>query len=113
MNITNEYAKDYSESGFWKKVTKYAAKAGKELITKALQLYYALQSPNTPVWAKTTIIGALGYFISPIDLIPDIVPVVGYTDDLGVLTAALFTVSSYIDDDMKKRAETKVKEWFS
>ena len=51
-------------------------KAGKEVIEKALILYYCLQDDDTPAWAKTTIIGALGYFISPIDAIPDLVPVV-------------------------------------
>jgi uncharacterized membrane protein YkvA (DUF1232 family) len=55
---------------------------GREVIEKALWLYYAAQQPNTPLWAKTAIYGALGYFISPIDAIPDITPVIGYADDL-------------------------------
>jgi len=106
------YAKDYSENSFWEKVKSFALVAGKEVIERALQLYYAMQAPATPVWAKTVIIAALGYFISPVDAIPDIIPVVGYADDLGVLVAAFATVATYITDDIKAKAEDKLKEWF-
>lgn len=106
------FGKDYSEDSFWGKIKKYAKGAGVEVIEKALQFYYALQNSNTPAWAKTVIIGALGYFISPIDAIPDITPVVGYVDDLGVLTAAVATVATYITEDIKAKATAKLKEWF-
>lgn len=77
-----------------------------------MQLYYALDNPETPAWAKTAIYGALAYFISPIDAIPDIIPVVGYSDDLGVLVAAVGTVSMYITKEVKKKAKKKASEWF-
>ena len=76
-----QYEKKYTEDSFWDKVVKFAKTAGREVIEKALWLYYAAQQPNTPLWAKTAIYGALGYFISPIDAIPDITPVIGYADD--------------------------------
>lgn len=85
---------------------------GKEVIEKALQLYYAMQAPNTPTWAKAVIIAALGYFISPIDAIPDVVPFVGFADDLGVLVAALAAVATYITDEVKNKADAKLDEWF-
>ncbi len=109
---TSKYKKDFSESSFWKKVGKFAAKAGIQVIYNALKLYYALQSPNTPAWAKTVIIGALGYFIAPIDLIPDITPGIGFVDDAGVLAAALMTVALYITPEIKRQAKEKLKEWF-
>ena len=65
-----------------------------------------------PVWAKTAIYGALGYFISPIDAIPDITPVIGYADDLAVLAAAVATVATYITADVKQRAAEKLRGWF-
>ena len=80
---------EYSDEGFWAKVASFAKAAGKELIEKALWLYYAAQDPATPAWAKGIVYGALGYFILPIDAIPDVTPVIGYTDDLGVLAAAV------------------------
>lgn len=109
---SSAYEKDYSENSFWEKITNFAKTAGKELIEKALQLYYAAQDPNTPTWAKATIYGALGYFISPIDVIPDVIPVFGFTDDLGILVAALATVSAYITDDVKQKASDKLENWF-
>ena len=91
---------------------KFAKKAGVKIVYKALQLYYALKSPITPAWAKTVIIGALGYFISPIDLFPDIIPVVGWTDDLVSLAIALMTVRLYITPEMKSKAKDQLKNWF-
>lgn len=82
------------------------------MVEKALWLYYAAQSPDTPRWARTAIYGALGYFIFPLDAIPDFAAVVGYTDDLGVLAAALATVSLYITDDIKDRTRQTMGKWF-
>lgn len=108
----NEFSKEYSEENFWNKVKKFAVKAGKEVIVRALTLYFCLQDKDTPLWAKGVIVGALGYFICPLDAIPDITPVVGYSDDLGVLAAAFATVFVYIKDEHKKRAEETWKNWF-
>jgi len=106
------FEKDYSDNRFWDKVISFAKTAGKEVIEKALWLYYAAQNPQTPAWAKTVIYGALGYFIFPIDAIPDPTPVVGYADDLGVLAAALATVAMYITEEVKTLAAQKLKDWF-
>lgn len=106
------FAKDYSENSFGEKLKNFAKIAGKEVIGKALQLYYAMQAPATSAWAKAVIITALGYFISPIDAIPDAIPLIGFADDLGVLAAAIATVATDITDDIKAKAETKLDEWF-
>ncbi len=108
----NEYERAYSEPGFWQKVGESAQAAGRDVIEKALLLYYAARSPQTPAWAKATIYGALGYFISLIDAVPDLTPVLGYTDDLGVLALAIATIASYIDDDVRAKARRKLAEWF-
>jgi uncharacterized membrane protein YkvA (DUF1232 family) len=102
----------YKEKNFWAKIKKFAKVAGKEVIEKALFLYYAAKQPNTPLWAKTTIYGALAYFISPIDMLPDLTPILGYTDDLSILAAALVTVASYITDEVKLEAKNKMQTWF-
>lgn len=107
-----DYASTYSETRFWQKLTRYATVAGREVVEKALWLFYAAQSPNTPRWAKTAIYGALGYFIFPLDAIPDFAPIIGYTDDLGVLAAALATVSMYVTEDIKLRSRSTVEKWF-
>ena len=107
-----DYAKEFTDDGFWSKVSDYAKSAGSEVIEKALWLYYAFQRDETPIWAKTAIVGALGYFISPIDAIPDIIPLIGYADDLGVLALAVTTVGTQIDKNVKQLAKTKLDEWF-
>lgn len=108
----NEYSKAYSESSFWDKVKKNSLKAGSKVIYTALKLYYTLQAPNTPAWAKAAIIGALGYFIAPIDALSDVIPVVGYADDLGVLAAAVASVVTCITPAIKDQAKAKTREWF-
>ena len=107
-----QYEKKYTDDSFWDKVVKFAKTAGREVIEKALWLYYAAQQPNTPLWAKTAIYGALGYFISPIDAIPDITPVVGDADDLAVLAAAGAPVATSIPADVTARAADKLRGWF-
>lgn len=102
----------YSEENFWDKVKNVALVAGKNLIEKALWLYYASQQPNTPLWAKTVIYSTLLYFISPLDAIPDLTPVVGYADDLGAITAAISMIAIYIDDEVKALTKTKLEDWF-
>lgn len=104
--------KYYSEEKFWQKLKKFAVKAGHTAVYTALLLYYTLQKPEVPKKAKMTIIGALGYFILPFDLIPDVAVGVGYTDDLGALTVALLQVAIYIDDDVKAKAKGKLADWF-
>ncbi|WP_353957785.1 DUF1232 domain-containing protein [Peribacillus sp. NJ4] len=74
-------------------------------------MFYTLQKPATPVWSKSVIIGALGYLILPIDLIPDLLPG-GYTDDLSGLFGALVTVSIFIDEEVKLNAKDRIRIWF-
>ncbi len=112
MTTDNRYANSFSDDGFWAKLGRCAKAAGREVVETALKLYYALQSPATPVWARTAIVGALGYFIFPLDLIPDFIPVVGYTDDMGVLLAAVGTVATCITDEIKAKAAAQIGKWF-
>lgn len=107
-----KYRAEYSDSSFWSKIKKYAKKAGSSVVEMALQMYFALQDSDTPVWAKTVIVGALGYLISPMDVIPDAIPIVGYTDDLGVLTGALAAVAAHIKPEHKRLAKEKFEIWF-
>ncbi len=107
-----KYESDYSEKSLFDKIIKVAKKAGTTVIYAALLLFYTLQDPNVPPWAKAVIVGALGYFISPVDFIPDMIPVIGYTDDLSTLIGAIVMVSMYIDEDKKNKAKSKLRDWF-
>ena len=112
MSEHNQYEEAFSESGFWNKLKKYAKTAGREVVEKALLLFYAAQEEKAPKWAKATIAGALGYFIVPLDAIADITPAVGYADDLGVLALAIAAVATYINDDVRSKTATRMASWF-
>lgn len=101
----------YSEKGFWESAGRVARAVGRKVLEPALMLYYAAQRDETPPWAKAVVYSALGYLILPIDAIPDALPVVGYADDAGVLTAAVATIAAYIDQGVRERAETKLSRW--
>ena len=110
--ITTPSPDDYSERTFWKKLLTYGQIAGFEVIEKALWLYFAADRPDTPKWAKATVYGALAYFVLPVDAVADILPVVGYSDDLAVLVVALTTIGSYVDAQVKERADQTLTGWF-
>ena len=94
--------KEYSEGSLWDKIAKYSKAAGCSVVYAALLLFYAAHDEKIPRKTNMIIYGALGYFISPLDLIPDITPIVGYADDMAGLLLALGVVSMYITDDVKK-----------
>ncbi|GAB2901945.1 DUF1232 domain-containing protein [Paralcaligenes sp. KSB-10] len=95
---------------FWGRLSSYIKSSGKRALEKTLYLYYALQSPNTPLWAKGVIYIALGYFLLPLDLIPDFIPTIGYLDDLGVLTAAMYIIGRYITPEIRSVVRQKLEQ---
>ena len=102
----------FSETRFRDKLLRGARAAGREVIEKALWLYFAARRPETPQWAKATVYGALAYFIMPLDAIPDFTPVAGYSDDLAMLVLAVGTITRYIDDSVKARTNRVLARWF-
>ena len=112
LTETAKHQDQYSDDGLWKKIGKYAQKVGAEGIFVALLLYYLLQDEHIPVAHKAMIMGALGYFIMPLDLIPDALLGVGFTDDLAALIAALRVLKDSIMPHHIKHAEQKYRHWF-
>lgn len=98
---------------FWGKLKGAGRRLGYEGLEKSLWLYYTLQKPDLPTWAKRTITGALAYLVLPLDAIPDIIPGAGYTDDLAVIAAALASVAMHIDAGVKQKAKQTLARWFS
>ena len=85
---------------------------GREACYQALVLFYTLRAPNTPAWCKSVVLGALAYFISMIDGIPDLTPFLGYTDDVALMAATIATVSTYITPEIKEKAEQDLNKLF-
>lgn len=112
LKLITSYKKKFSEKKLNNVLLNQSSKLGSKLIYTALLMFYAFKRNETPVWAKNIILGSLGYLISPIDLLPDLTPVLGYTDDLGVLSFGIVTIASYINDETKDKAKEKITQWF-
>jgi uncharacterized membrane protein YkvA (DUF1232 family) len=106
------YANKFSQTDFVDKIARIAKRAGAKLVYAALILYYTLQSDKISTKDKAIIVGALGYLISPLDVVPDAIPIVGLGDDLAVLLYVLKMVWTDIDPEIKERAKTKLDQWF-
>lgn len=107
--VTDEkYQRAYSEKAFLAKLPRVARRLGRAALTQILRLYYVLMRKDLPGKTRVIILGVLGYFVLPVDLLPDIMPIVGFTDDLGLLVAAFAAASQYMDDDVKAKADAKV-----
>lgn len=105
------YSKDNEDivtKNFWTKTKKIA---GKIPFTKdAIAMYYCAVDAKTPLWAKGIAFGALAYFISPIDAIPDALIGLGYTDDAAIIAAGIRAISGQVTDEHKKKAEAFFKK---
>jgi len=99
-----KYARDQERvrSGFWRKLKRYAGKV--PFLDEALAAYYSAIDPKTPLQAKAIIMGALAYFVVPVDMMPDFVAWLGFTDDAAVFYAALRIVNAHIKDHHRTRA---------
>ena len=94
------------------KIKKVLIKAGLELIYKVLQLWYVLQKPEVPYPIKATIVGALMYFILPVDSIPDFLPG-GFVDDMAAIAFALSMATLYVDEEVNEKARKKLIEFLA
>ncbi|GAB6976969.1 YkvA family protein [Prevotella falsenii] len=107
-----KYKEKFTKNGFIEKIHRIAKRAGAKLVYAALILYYSVESDKVSIKDKAIIIGALGYLISPLDLIPDAIPLAGLTDDLSVLIYVLQKVWGNIDEEVKQKAKDKLSQWF-
>ena len=107
-----KYEQHYNESSFLDKVTKYGKLIGINALYKAVQLWFVLQKPDVPAGTKAVIMGAVGYLIAPLDFLPDLLPVLGYTDDMVAITFALIKVQGYIDEEVERKSKKLLTKIF-
>ena len=107
-----KYEQHYNDSSFLDKVTKYGKLIGITALYKAVQLWFVLQKPDVPARTKAVIMGALGYLIAPLDFLPDLLPVLGYTDDIVAITFALIKVQGYIDEEVERKSKKLLAKIF-
>ena len=122
------YGTYFSEKSFWKKIERVAKKVGATVLRPVFTLYYMLQDEKVPLQHKAYIIGALGYFILPFDLIPEsVLPIIGFTDDVAVMTFVLISaagdskakafealkmVKDSITPEIRRKADQKILDLF-
>ncbi|MDD7318119.1 MAG: YkvA family protein [Prevotella sp.] len=106
------YSDKFSNGDFLNKVQRIAKRAGSKLVYGSLLLYYTVQSDKVSSKDKAIIIGALGYLISPLDLVPDAIPIAGLADDMTVLVYVLKKVWSLVTDEARDKAKAKMSLWF-
>ena len=107
-----KYSNKFTQKDFVEKISRIAKRAGSKLVYAALILYYTLQSDKVSKADKAIIIGALGYMISPLDVIPDAIPIAGLTDDLAVLLYVLKKVWTGIDPEIIEKSRERLSKWF-
>ena len=107
-----QYKDRFTKNGFVEKISRIARRAGSKLVYAALLLYYTLESDKISLKDKAIIIGALGYLISPLDIIPDAIPIAGLGDDLAVLIYVLNKVWGNVNEDVKAKSREKLLQWF-
>lgn len=112
LNEILSYTDKFSTKAFAEKISRIAKRAGSKLVYSALTLFYGLGSEKITTKDKALIIGALGYLICPLDVVPDAIPLGGLTDDLAVLLFVLKKVYGAIDDDAKSKAKSRLTKWF-
>ena len=105
-----DHRRHYSEDAFWRKMGALPRSAGLAVVERAVTLYVILTDRATPMWARLLIIGALGYFICPVDAVPDAVPALGYADDVVALGVALAQLGRVVTPAMRRRASALLPE---
>jgi uncharacterized membrane protein YkvA (DUF1232 family) len=103
MENLSEYNGHFSKKGFWAVIREHGNRI--HFLRDAVAMYYCLVDKATPAWVKALIVGALGYFICPVDAVPDVAPIIGWLDDAGVIAGALVIISAYIRDEHWAKAD--------
>ena len=101
------YEQHFSENDLWNKIAKIGKSIGATVIYPVLLLLNLLKSSEINLKEKAMIIGTLGYFILPVDFIPDALVGVGFTDDLAALTAAITSLAACITHEMQEQSKQK------
>ena len=96
--------KNFNDQGFLRKLARYALRLGRPVVEQLYALYFMLRAEETPMRSKMVIVGALLYFVSPLDLVPDILGPLGFSDDLAVIAMVFKQVKAYLTDDIRSKA---------
>ena len=108
-NTAEQAAEDEAvvRQGFWAKAKRVGARL--PFANDLLAAYYCAFDRDTPMHVKAALMGALAYFVLPIDVMPDVMPLLGYTDDAAILATAVRLVAGHIKPEHREAAEAAIQ----
>ena len=110
--MQKKYEKFYTEKNFWDKIKELPTTAPFCILLRtAVSLYLLLKESSVPLSAKSLIIFALGYFICPVDLLPDFAPFgIGFSDDMALMAAVLTFMYSSLNKEIQEKVQDILPE---
>lgn len=99
-----EDVQNFNDQRFLQKLARFAVTLGKPVIEQIYALYFMILSPDTPMKSKLMIVGALLYFVSPMDAIPDLLGPFGFSDDVAVIALVFKQLKDSMSVDIKAKA---------
>lgn len=106
------YKNEYSEEKFLDKLGRVARRIGSKAVFPLLVLFYSTLDKSIPIKTRVTVLAALGYFICPLDILPDALPVLGFTDDMAAVTFVLRQIWNNLNRDTVDKARRQLRRWF-
>ncbi|MET0220663.1 MAG: YkvA family protein [Tardiphaga sp.] len=96
---------------FWRKLKRLAVRL--PFAEDLLAAYYCAFDKHTPRHVQAALLGAIAYFVLPFDIVPDVLPVLGFTDDAAILATALRMVASHINEDHREAARRTIERGYT
>ncbi len=112
LSNMQKYAELYNVNKLFDAISSMAKKAGVKVIYMVLILYNVLVGDKNPSKVRMMVTAALGYFILPVDIIPDVVPVAGFSDDGCALMYVIKTIWGNINSETFTNARASLEKWF-
>ncbi|NOY51965.1 MAG: DUF1232 domain-containing protein [Chlorobi bacterium] len=113
IELKSEYSNHFSEDKFLIKIYRLARKLGVNILFNALILYFLISDKEIPMHTRLVFMAALGYFILPMDIISDLIPGLGFTDDLAFITYAITVGRDHITKEVSEKAKERLDNIFN
>ena len=111
VNDIKQYIDHYDESELFSLLKSAGKKLGSQIVMYVLILVALIGDKKVPLKVRMIFMAAIGYLILPTDLIADLLPVIGFTDDIAFLTFVISSASEYITPEVKEKAKNKMGQW--
>jgi uncharacterized membrane protein YkvA (DUF1232 family) len=106
-----QYIEHYDESELFSMLKVAGKKIGSQVVLYVLIMVTLISDSRIPMKVRIVFMAAIGYLILPTDLVADILPIIGFTDDIAFLTYVVSNASEYITPEVKDRAKVKMGKW--